>query len=359
MTAPPTTRRPVLLTVSGSIDPALRHAIAEGRRPRADYFVLADALDADLLDVTKAHRTAGRLDRVIAKVAGNAVALAWACHRRRKRYDVVLTDSEQTGLPYAALTRLAGRRPRHAMIGHRLSAGKKVLVLRALRLRSRIDHLLLYASSQVRFAVEQLGFDVRSVTLTSFMVDTAFWRPSGLTIPARSRPMICAAGLELRDYPTLMSAVSDLDIDVVIAAASPWSKRPDTSAAAEIPANVEVRRLDHFELRQLYAEATLVVVPLQETDFQAGITSILEGMAMERPVICSLTAGQTDTIIGDVNGLYVRPGDPTALRAAITRLLDDPAEAARLAAAGREWVCANADIEVYARRLATAITPAG
>jgi glycosyltransferase involved in cell wall biosynthesis len=165
--------------------------------------------------------------------------------------------------------------------------------------------------------------------------------------------MICAVGQELRDYPTMAEAVRGLDVDVVIAAASPWSKREDTSAAIELPPNVTVGAYDQFDLRQLYADASLVVVPLQETDFQAGITTILEAMSMARPIVCTRTTGQTDTIVEGETGRYVPPRDAAAMREAITDLLADPGEAARLAATGQDWVRANADIVSYARELAT------
>jgi glycosyltransferase involved in cell wall biosynthesis len=111
-----------------------------------------------------------------------------------------------------------------------------------------------------------------------------------------------------------------------------------------------------FGLRELYARADLVVVPVVETDFQAGITTILEAMAMGKAVVCTRTTGQTDTIVDDVTGVYVPPGDAPALRAAIEDLLVDPARRARLGAAARAWVTAHADIQVYAQRLADVAT---
>ncbi len=192
------------------------------------------------------------------------------------------------------------------MIGHRLSARKKVLVHRVLRLHRRVDHVIVYASEQRRFAIETLGYPPDRVLLHPFMVDTKFWRPDHVVASLRSRPIICAVGQELRDYPTFVEAVRGLDADVIIAAASPWSKRADTSAGLDIPPNVTVRACDQFELRQLYADAALVVVPLQETDFQAGITSILEAMSMARAIVCTRTTGQTDTIV-DGRDREVRP----------------------------------------------------
>jgi len=181
------------------------------------------------------------------------------------------------------------------------------------------------------------------------MVDTDFFDRDRVT--AQRKRQICSAGLERRDYPTLMAAVDGLDVEVVIAAASPWSKQPDSSAGRRLPENVDIRRLDHFELRQLYAECAFVVMPLVDVDFQAGITTILEAMSMGLAVVCTRTRGQTDTVIDGENGIYVSAGDAPELRAAIGRLLADTGEAERLGTNGRQWVVDHADVGTYARAL--------
>jgi glycosyltransferase involved in cell wall biosynthesis len=187
------------------------------------------------------------------------------------------------------------------------------------------------------------------------MVDTDFWRPERVTVAQRDRPMICAVGQELRDYPTLVEAVRGLDVDVTVAAASPWSKRADSSAGLDIPANVDVHGFNLFDLRQLYADASFVAVPLQDTDFQAGITTILEAMSMGKAVICTRTTGQTDAIVDGETGLYVPPADIERLRSAIQQLLGDPTAATNLGHAGQRWVRTHADIDVYVNRLADVV----
>ncbi|MGB5756015.1 MAG: glycosyltransferase, partial [Acidimicrobiales bacterium] len=81
---------------------------------------------------------------------------------------------------------------------------------------------------------------------------------------------------------------------------------------------------------------------------QAGVTTILEAMAMERPVICTATEGQTDVVEDGVNGLYVPPGDVRAMRQAIERLIADPDAAADMGKRGRELVEKRADVRLYA-----------
>jgi glycosyltransferase involved in cell wall biosynthesis len=88
-----------------------------------------------------------------------------------------------------------------------------------------------------------------------------------------------------------------------------------------------------------------------ETDFQAGVTTLLEAMAMARPIICSGTKGQTDVIVDGETGRYVPVGDPAALRREITTLLDDPDSRRQMGEAGRAWVTRSADIDEYVRLL--------
>ncbi|MGH9272406.1 MAG: glycosyltransferase family 4 protein, partial [Ilumatobacteraceae bacterium] len=225
----------LLLTVSGIIPDGLERDVEIGRRPRPDYVVLASALEADLVDFVAARQSCGFIGRFIERIAGPAVLLAWYCYRHRRQHPIVFTDSEGVGLPYAALTWFSRRRPRHVMIGHRLSARKKVIIQHLLQLRRRVDDVIVYSTAQREFAADRLRYRQRQVHLTPFMVDTSFWQPTVSAAATADRAKICAVGQELRDYPTLMDAVRTLDVDVVVAAASPWSKRDDTSAGLAIP----------------------------------------------------------------------------------------------------------------------------
>ena len=344
--------RPVLLTVSGTIPEDLDESVGEARRPRADYRVMQEHFDADLVDAPAAVADGGRLGRALHRIGGAGLVLAWFCFRRRNDYEVIVTDGEQVGIPFAILCRVAGRgTARHLMIVHILSVPKKARLVRWTRTSGLIDRYVVYCSWQARFIETELGVPADHVILSPFMVDTDFFDPAA--VEATPRRMICSAGLERRDYATLMAAVADLDVEVVVAAASPWSKRPDSTGRADIPANVKVVSLSLFELRELYAESALVVMPLEPVEFQAGITTILEAMAMARPVVCTRTSGQTDTIIEGVTGEYVAPGDAAALRESIRALLDDVERRRRLGEAARAWAIEHADVTSYAANLAT------
>lgn len=59
-------------------------------------------------------------------------------------------------------------------------------------------------------------------------------------------------------------------------------------------------------------------------------------MAHGRPVVASNVGGLRDVVVDGETGLVVPPRDPTALRAALERLLADEELRRRLGATGRE-----------------------
>ena len=102
------------------------------------------------------------------------------------------------------------------------------------------------------------------------------------------------------------------------------------------------------ELGPWYERAAVVVVPSRREGY--GMVA-REAMAYGRPVVATAVGGLLDAVEDGVTGLLVPPGDPSALRAAIERLLGDADLRARLGAAARERALAGTSPEAYARAL--------
>ena len=75
-----------LLTVSGTIDSNATRQIVQGERPRADYFAMAKAFNADILDYDEARKRGGFIGRFLGKTVGKSAMLAWAAFKLRKQY---------------------------------------------------------------------------------------------------------------------------------------------------------------------------------------------------------------------------------------------------------------------------------
>ncbi|MCC6178396.1 MAG: glycosyltransferase [Chloroflexi bacterium] len=329
------------IVVSARIPPTLRADVAAGHVPRRDYLDLSDALDGQILNNTYQPSKGGMV----------AAGLSQAIHafRRRAEYDVVLTDSEHVGIPLALLFKRAGVRKRHIMIAHWLSPAKKVVLFRGFRLGTHVDVVVTYSATQQRVALERLSLPAGQVVRILHPADHSFWHPLG----HRAEGVICSAGLEFRDYPTLIQAAGSLDLQVDIAAASPWSQRADMSGRTFLPENVHVGRRSYAELRELYDRAAFVVVPVFDVDFQAGSLVMYEAMAMGKAIVATRTrAHQAGEILRDgETGLLVPPDDPRALRSAIHYLQRSPDEAARMGRTARRLVEDGLNHEQYVRAM--------
>jgi glycosyltransferase involved in cell wall biosynthesis len=209
-----------------------------------------------------------------------------------------------------------------------------------------------YAATQKAYAEEVLRIPAGKLHLIPFHADSRFYQPMP-DVPVERR--ISSAGLELRDYPTLIEAVRGLDVDVRLAAASPWSKRKNETSHRALPPNVSARSYNYHELRELYASSRFIVVPLYENDFQAGVTTMLEAMAMGKAVIVTRTEGQRDVIQDGMNGIYVSPGDPHGLRDAIAGLLASPDHAAQLGANARRTIESEMSLDLWVERISRVV----
>ncbi|MFN8108278.1 MAG: glycosyltransferase [Thermoleophilia bacterium] len=148
---------------------------------------------------------------------------------------------------------------------------------------------------------------------------------SELAVPVKEGRIVFAGGNPLRDYATLIEAVRDLDVPVVLA-----TSRPDVVNRTDLPANVTAGRITHQEFVERMREAAVVVVSLMAgTERSGGEQTYLNAMAMGKLVVVSDSPGVRDYVTDGETGIIVPPGDVAAMRAALARALD-PANAAEV-----------------------------
>jgi glycosyltransferase involved in cell wall biosynthesis len=348
----------------------------------ADYTALKKALQGEILDWNDIARS--RWAKPLAKFGGKGLALAVLAFARRQRYGLFYCDSENNALPLALLLKLSRTKNKPLLtIGHWITPRKKAMLIKWLRLHSHISTIFVHSSVQYNKGIDQLGIPANRIQMLPYQVDTEFWKLENAN-PARpdQKPYICTVGLEFRDYPTLIEAVRGLEIELKIAAASHWSKRKNTALEVDLPSNVSVRSYNYVELRDLYAGSSFVVVPLYDVDFQAGITVILEAMALGKAVIVTRSEGQGDTIVGQgqpiagrsiegkfsamfggneiegvagPTGCYVAPANVDEMRRTIQYLIDHSDEAAAMGVRGRRTVETLMNVEQFAARIRRAV----
>jgi colanic acid biosynthesis glycosyl transferase WcaI len=132
------------------------------------------------------------------------------------------------------------------------------------------------------------------------------------------------------------------DPDVVFVINGGGTARPGLERAAAGLGNVRfVDMQPKGRLPEVAAAADVHVVPLRAGLARSSVPSKLYTiLAAGRPVVASVDPGTevARTVEGAEAGLAVAPDDPEAFTKAIVRLVEDPAEARTMGAAGRRFV---------------------
>jgi glycosyltransferase involved in cell wall biosynthesis len=329
----------------------LERLVRHDQAPRRDFVELARTLGAEIVDDGSIAADTDRAVQFARHRLGPAGAQVIWAYRHRHEYDVCFSDAERVGIPLAALFKVCRARTGHVMLAHWLSPRQKALPLRLLRLHTHIDRIVCRIENQQRVA-QRLGVPPEQVVVVAKGVDHRFWRPMQ---DIGVEDVICTAGLERRDYGTLLDALRGTHLHAVLAAASPYFK--ESGLAAALPTNATFGRFDYPGLRRLYARSRFVVMPLFDVDFQAGVTAVLEAMAMGKAIILTRSRGMASAglIRHGEHGLFVPPGDPVSLREAMIHLWEHPAEAERMGRAARAAIEERFTLEHLVEGLASVL----
>lgn len=188
--------------------------------------------------------------------------------------------------------------------------------------------------AQVEPLRDFLGADGPPVSFIRFGVDEQFFAPA----PYPQRPLVASVGGDRdRDPDTLFAALEQVAIRVPEAriVAQSRSDRP-------APAGVEkIDHLSHRQLRELYADASVVALATRPNLHVSGMTVSIEAMATGRPVVVTGSPGMDDYVEDGVTGVLTGQGDPGSLADAVVELLTDPDRARRMGEAARAAVMAG------------------
>jgi glycosyltransferase involved in cell wall biosynthesis len=261
----------------------------------------------------------------------------------RRRVDVVVSVFESSLAVNSLLRRMFGFTPAIAMWDIAPSEKWKVRQRIQNLVVPRVDRIFLLGSAQRDYIERKWGAGARCRVVWQH-VDTEFYRPQA---PQPNGPILAIGDDHGRDFDTLIAAVAELNVDIVIKTRRPLA----------IPGGCRARirqikeRLSFEALRDLYAAASFVVVPLKVTLNVSGVGSSLEAMAMGKALIASDNPPLRDYLDDGRSCLVVPPSDPRKLRQAIEKLLADPDAARELGQAGRAKVERTFANPVFAARL--------
>ena len=158
---------------------------------------------------------------------------------------------------------------------------------------------------------------------------------------------VFAGGNSLRDYGPLIAAAPGIEapVDIATSVITPG----ELVGAAP---NLTVGPLPQAEYDAALRAAAVVAVPLEAREDRAsGQTTYVNAMARGKAIVVTDTPGVRDYVKDGETGLIVAPGDSAAIAQAVSRLLADPAERARIGHQAREYALGHLTLTHYAGHL--------
>ena len=328
-----------------------RELNCEGKVPKSDLRLLAEYLGAELIPQQPCK--VSPIDR-IKSIFGSTPEL-WAFARSLKSQleadAIVFCHSEEIGIPLAHVYGKAVRRPKLVVWLHRITGLRTRIALKLFAIAKTVDLAVVNSRPNQKFLQEYLKFNLDRILFLRHAIDSSYFAPQTDPV-SKTRPLIVSVGLEQRDYRLLAAATENLDVDVKVAGFSQFFSRIADTFPEVMPQNMTNRKYTLPELLELYYQADIVAICLQENSGAAGITALLEAMSCRKPVICVRTSGLAEYLIDDGAVISIEPGDVPGLQAAITHLLNKPEEAQARAARAYQIVQENHVLANQAKLLA-------
>ncbi len=177
---------------------------------------------------------------------------------------------------------------------------------------------------------------------------------AGLGVPDKAVVVLAVSRLVWhKGYPELATAMPAVPGAMLWVAGErlPSDRGPDMAALLRDAGLGERLRLLGYrdDVPDLMAAADIFVLPSR---FEGLPMSVIEAMLAGLPVVATNVRGPAEQVVPEVTGLLARPGDASALAAALARLVADKALRARMGAAGRRRAVERYDeAKVLARTL--------
>jgi len=220
----------------------------------------------------------------------------------------------------------------------------------------RAHHVICITEALARFNIERVRIPAQKVSVVHYGLDdlpAAWGPPGGPALPANARVLLAISRLEQqKGLDVAIKALAQVRAthpDAVLVNLGLGSQRDELLALAEAHGVADSVYLAGSvgDVSDWLRRAEVFVHPARWEGF--GL-ALLEAMLASLPAVASAVSSIPEIVEHGVTGLLVPPDDISQLSAAICTLLDDPARARSLGAAGLERARSEFSVAAMADR---------
>lgn len=208
----------------------------------------------------------------------------------------------------------------------------------------------------------ELGLGEDRMGFIPYAIDCEFFHSDGNGVRCPDSavspvPVLLMTGNADRDDALILKAIKGERLQLKRVTSFPGvAKHVRECAEREGVENVELLQgVPNAQMKNLLAESDLVVLPIEDADHPAGLTSLLEAMSMGKPIVITKGLSTADYVEEGETGVLLEPDDAASWTRAILELLGDQDKRNRLGFGARRRAKERFDLPVIAKLMAKAM----
>lgn len=252
--------------------------------------------------------------------------------RRYRQYDCIYASAFR-GLEIIIFLRALGifRKPLYVWHHQPIVKAKNPLRELAARLFYRgMDELFFFSQRIVDESLRSAKANPKRMHIAHWGADIEYY--SRISRPNVITNNFISTGIEMRDMETLVAAfnATGKPLDIHVCEEYNGTNYRELFNRLQCKENIHVHFVTgnaHGVLSQRVAEAMCVVICCKETNYTVGLTTLVEALALGKPLIISRNPQIPIDIDSEKCGITVDYGDIEGWKKAIRRIADNPDEA--------------------------------
>ena len=211
-----------------------------------------------------------------------------------------------------------------------------------------MDHMIFFSEKLIQDSLKSAKANPDRMSMVHWGADIAFYDSLPLALQERG---FISTGKELRDYKTLTEAFNNTGLPLTL-----YTQKEQKGAFAnlKIKDNIDLNfgeRLMPYELSLLVAQSQCVCICCQPSNYTVGLTTVVEAMALGKPILCTRNPQMPMDLEAEGCGIYLEPYDREGWERAIRYIAEHPEEAKEMGRKGRLLAEKYYNVEQCAREV--------
>lgn len=282
----------------------------------------------------------------------DTVKATWKILTCRRHYDTLYATHTRGIEPIILLHAIGLYRKRIVVWHHQpiVKAGNCLREALARLYYKGMDHMIFFSEKLIQDSLKSSKADPARMSMVHWGADLAFY--DSLQPDGKSPCPFISTGKELRDYRTLTEAFNNTGQPLTLYTAK---EQREAFRNLEVKKNIDLHfgtRLMPYELSLLVAQSDCVCICCQPSDYTVGLTTVVEAMALGKPVLCTRNLQMPMDLEAEGCGIWLEPYDREGWERAICYITEHPREAREMGRRGRLLAEKYYNVEQCAREVA-------